>query len=783
MKNSLTLGKADSDVQKYIDENKEKPEQLANDEEIKRTLLAQIEYPKILLMGMPDRQPNHFIGNIAQYPQGPKVKDFSWLPETAREWINDQLKNVFNPNIATPYVGINLIKQNLEQDLPKNYSVELKDHPKTDEIMERLEQEYYSVIGLAVGGENIIPDAEKFVRDIQEQYLSWVERMKTLIKKEGWNLPAIKVYIQELRMKFPIQLLETETLLFGSPRDFAISELDRRFGKKLAEQIMQTPDILDYLMPVIVTGNYGATTAKRIYLSKEGEGREKVLDTPGKYKTKILWDSKKDRKKIAAKGKYPYIGEGIHDMRAFLMQEMGIPLKHGPDDEKLGRGVKELSLDSENPVMAYLNKKLGLSMVCNEKFYYPGSIGCTNTCDFCCTAAQFEGNRMSLYKNPEELADSMIAQFRESKANQPKEDSEIITTDDGMFWIQDENLTKTPGAIDSISSKIKESGENLHWGISSDIAGLREYKEKNGSFIELARGGLSIIWLGIESKSDFYNKRKGATTEEVESIVKELQSLGIMIIGSFQIGIPIHTEEATKKNKKGEYKSLNIHEDIDWCIGLNTAAHQFNVFTYFNATKDKKHLYKIKTKQPDQEYNEASLELLGAPDDAIAHLAVSNVSQIPSNDRLEELDKMARQKIYNENGPVSIRALLTLWDGFMKLKDSTDPADILQATYRYWTVKNVTHLMSLSTPIFSEMVFDPVSDKFMKRLARCLLETGLYAPKENPLNDNYKQAYKKYSSEINPIVKIIGEGLRMNLIDEHLNNNGTHQPLDLQVAL
>jgi len=227
------------------------------------------------------------------------------------------------------------------------------------------------------------------------------------------------------------------------------------------------------------------------------------------------------------------------------------------------------------------------------------------------------------------------------------------------------------------------------------------------------------IWIGLESKADVFKKRGGASIKEVEIMIQELQNLGILVFGSFIPGLGIHTEGDTKiikdeeelkkrikeKNKniseaevcryvdavkvrrknKGQYDLLNIEEDIRWWLKQNTAANQVMMLTDTR-------LVNPLTKEP----------MLTLSDEEFGHTYRRDDHPHISGKRLEEIDKKAREIFYRENGPVALRFVLTMWEGYKILKDSDNSAERTTAAYYYWVGKRSFQAISLSTFFFPQ---------------------------------------------------------------------------------
>jgi len=84
----------------------------------------------------------------------------------------------------------------------------------------------------------------------------------------------------------------------------------------------------------------------------------------------------------------------------------------------------------------------------------------------------------------------------------------------------------------------------------------------------LVRLGIGWIWMGIEGKGSKYNKLNGVDTR---SLVKQLQSHGIRVLGSSIIGLEDHKPE-------------NMDAIIDYAVGHDTVFHQFMLYTPISGT-------------------------------------------------------------------------------------------------------------------------------------------------------------------------------------------------------
>ena len=476
----------------------------------------------------------------------------------------------------------------------------------------------------------------------------------------------------------------------------------------------------------VVFGNYGAASGKAAGVLTEKDGD-------------VLWDNSRERSAKAKNGAPFYIGEGVRDMRQYLA-ETGVPLKVKPDDPIHSSLVPDNAPQDKSAMRQYFEELFGVHGTPRRGALVAVAAGCPNRCYFCNTTKMFGGQKLQFLKDAGEIFDEM-SKFQD----------EHECSDDYMpgvsVTIMDENFTKPMDNLVNLCRLIQKSGRDIRFTIFGDIAGLHEYLKEHGDFKELVRGGLSAVWLGIESKRDFFKKRGGAAPEDVAKVVKGLQDLGVVVIGSFIVGLPIHTEgESTDKLE-------NIHEAFDWSRSLKTAGYQVvtEIFT---------HIVDSAKAEPVDAHSQEEW----------GHGRTNQKTQHPHIPihRLGELDREFREKAFLENGPMSVRAVLTLWDGFKALKDSRNNNDLRMAEYYYWTVKHYTEVVSVATAFSTLPVFKEHSDPFLQRLAVFFKEVDELPPPEGPHAIQHKRVFAHREGKALPIVKYVGKELRKRLVDKYL---------------
>src|SRR6185503_13523581 len=111
---------------------------------------------------------------------------------------------------------------------------------------------------------------------------------------------------------------------------------------------------------------------------------------------------------------------------------------------------------------------------------------------------------------------------------------------------------------------MREAGKLWSLYIFSSANTLRLY-----SMEELVCLGVSWVWLGLEGKGAAYAKLAKADTR---TLVGELQSHGIRVLGSSIVGLPEHAPDT-------------IDEAIAYAVAHDTEFHQFMLYTPVPGTR------------------------------------------------------------------------------------------------------------------------------------------------------------------------------------------------------
>jgi radical SAM superfamily enzyme YgiQ (UPF0313 family) len=226
-------------------------------------------------------------------------------------------------------------------------------------------------------------------------------------------------------------------------------------------------------------------------------------------------------------------GEGIRWFQRFLGQNENEPIRHPLTYSAHGARILGIPLHREH--------KNG-----NTAAILIPSVGCPMGCNFCSTSSLFggKGNFINFYETGDELFS--IMKDIEAKLN--------VTA----FFVLDENFLLHRKRALRLLELMRSNQKDWTLSVFSSARVLQSY-----TIEQLVGMGLSWVWMGLEGKNSQYRKLQGVDTY---TLVQNLQSHGIRVLGSSIIGMENHTAE-------------NIDQVIEEAIGHDSVFHQFMLYT------------------------------------------------------------------------------------------------------------------------------------------------------------------------------------------------------------
>lgn len=308
-------------------------------------------------------------------------------------------------------------------------------------------------------------------------------------------------------------------------------------------------------------------------------------------------------------------GDGIRWMRTFLGMNPELPVRH------------PLSLS------AFGTRSFGVSAPTKQgdtaAMLIP-SVGCPMGCNFCATSAMFggKGNGVDFYKTGDELF-AVMRQLEE----------QLHVKD---FFVMDENFLLHKQRALRLLTLMREHGKSWAMYVFSSARVLKSY-----SIEQLIGLGVSWVWMGLEGKNSQYGKLDGVDTH---TLVAEMQSHGIRVLGSSIIGLEDHTPE-------------NIDEAIEYAISHNTVFHQFMLYTPIPGTPFFEEQRKAGTLLPEDSYD---------PADIHGQLKFNYRHQHIPQGMETEMILRAFRRDFEVNGPSLMRMFRVTIDGYKRYKDHAE---------------------------------------------------------------------------------------------------------------
>jgi radical SAM superfamily enzyme YgiQ (UPF0313 family) len=224
-------------------------------------------------------------------------------------------------------------------------------------------------------------------------------------------------------------------------------------------------------------------------------------------------------------------GDGVGWFRRFLGENDTAPIRHPMIPSAHGARTMGVTLSSRP-------SRTAATLI--------PSAGCPMGCNFCSTSAMFggKGKFVSFLRTGDELFSVMCGLERAMKVR--------------SFFVMDENFLLYRKRALRLLELMRSRDKAWSLYVFSSVNALRQYTME-----QLVALGVSWLWIGLEGESAEYAKLRQADTR---TLVAELQSHGIRVLGSSIVGLPEHTPET-------------IDAAIDHAVAHDADFHQFMLYT------------------------------------------------------------------------------------------------------------------------------------------------------------------------------------------------------------
>ncbi|MFC1895909.1 B12-binding domain-containing radical SAM protein [Thermodesulfobacteriota bacterium] len=308
-------------------------------------------------------------------------------------------------------------------------------------------------------------------------------------------------------------------------------------------------------------------------------------------------------------------GEGVRCIREFLGQDVSGQMEH--------------------PLVP-VHMRLRLALRYPELGSHPSGIvvngfGCPHACEFCLTSSYYGHRRIPFLATGDELFEVMKRYFDESGIRD--------------FLIYEEDFLLYREQVRRFGSLVSKNRAPFSYGCFAAVRSLCEHEVS-----DLVRGGLSHVWIGVESMSSPFKKSVG---RPVQDLFDELNHWGITTTASLIAGLDHHSRE-------------NMHQEYEYVASLFPSTVQISHLIAAPGTPLTSRLTK-----------EGRLVQTDARDATLYSETVRHPGF--EQGELRESAFQGYEYIYQRLGPALFRMMRTWLEGYRTLRRVSDPGLRLRA--------------------------------------------------------------------------------------------------------
>lgn len=305
-----------------------------------------------------------------------------------------------------------------------------------------------------------------------------------------------------------------------------------------------------------------------------------------------------------------------------------------------GEGVARLREILGNPPAKkpYKHPVIGSELsVFSKKISYTGMIfaglGCPNGCDFCSTSHYFRRKHVKLLETGREIYDVVK--------------KHLAINPGAKFTVIDEDFLLDKKRAIEFKGCVQHGGISLSIFVFASAKALSMYETK-----DLLAMGIDGVWIGYEGERAAYGKKDGVS---MEKIFTELHSNGILILSSMIIGFDYQSEAI-------------INDEFDRLMSLKPDLAQFLICNPIAGTPLYENALKNSSLRPEYTGNEAFRWKMSTGFKSVIRHPTMSASD------LERIQEECFKKDYFLQGPSIYRILETMFNGWLKHRNSPIPA-------------------------------------------------------------------------------------------------------------
>jgi hypothetical protein len=309
-----------------------------------------------------------------------------------------------------------------------------------------------------------------------------------------------------------------------------------------------------------------------------------------------------------------------------------------------------------------------------------GGLGCPNGCDFCCTSHFFKRRYVPFIRSGRELYETIL--LMEQKARDAGDSLSGFIIIDEDFFIHAKRAREFLACV-------REGGRSLSLMGFGSARGLSQFTAD-----EIAEMGFDIIWTAFEGTGSGYEKLKGL---DLPSLYQGLKSRGVAILTSMIIGFPFQDRS-------------QVLDDFRKLTALGPALWQILIYFAFPGTPLHRRVVAEGRYLPAYQENPDYRTFDGFS----MHFKHAHFSP----KELENLQHELYRKCFDVLGPSLVRVVRAWFEGYLKMKDSSNPL------LRERAERMRDYVRSAVPGLFPATLFGPNADRrrdvreFLKEIER-----------------------------------------------------------------
>jgi radical SAM superfamily enzyme YgiQ (UPF0313 family) len=301
-------------------------------------------------------------------------------------------------------------------------------------------------------------------------------------------------------------------------------------------------------------------------------------------------------------------------------------------------GEPEIPMPYKHPLIVGWLKIFGIRVSGTGKVL--AGLGCPNGCDFCCTSHFFSRRHIRLLPSGGDIY-AVIERYLDMN---PKL----------VFLILDEDFLLNRKRAMEFRDCVLKGGKTLSIFAFSSIKAISQYTVE-----EILEMGIDGFWIGYEGARSNFAKQKG---RPVADILTEFREHGITVLTSMIVGFDYQTREV-------------VARELDELLRLKPALAQFLIYGPVPGTPFHERI--MKGNLLHDAYT-ADMDRFYRRGDGFAAL-VKHPTLPP--EEIEEIQRACFEEDFQRLGPSIFRVLEVERLGYLKLRDSPNPALRRKAAY------------------------------------------------------------------------------------------------------